>query len=197
MRPMHIDDWYIPFRQDDVILRDALASMTAVQAPQGDIPLMVQLVENPRYRIPGLSIFHGAVDLAQHDFIHIILGRGVRAKDEAFTIGFTMGSTKRVSTSEEDLYAAISRYLYPGIYKFTEDDILVFRDAVRLGFISECAGLDELDFEPWLDWPLRDIREQINLEKDLLLAYFAIEKKRFPDAIESQRLLDETGPSSS
>jgi hypothetical protein len=41
---------------------------------------MIQLVENPRFNLPGIDLFHGAVDLATHDAIHILLGRGLLPK---------------------------------------------------------------------------------------------------------------------
>lgn len=183
-------DWYIPFHQDMLTLRQAHESMSVVRAEQEEIPLMVQLVENPKFHIPGFHLFHGAVDLNQHDYIHIVLGRGLLEKDEAFTIGFTMGSTNKVTTTEEKLYALISQYLYPRVYKFSKEDIEIFRNAIRLGYISSCLPLDEFDFSLHLDTPLYNIRERLGLERELILAYYKIEKQRYPDALESSRLLD-------
>lgn len=185
-------DWYIPYRQDNISLRQAKQSMVSVQAQEDEIPLMVQLVENPRYQIPGFRLFHGAVDLEQHDFIHIILGRGLLEKDEAFTIGFTMGTTNKVSTTEEKLYSIIAQYLYPRVYKFDKDDIEVFRNAVRLGYISGCAALDEFDFNSCLDLNLREVREMLGIETDLMLAYYKIEQQRYPGVKECKRLLDQS-----
>ena len=182
--------WHIPFRQDALTLRQAHESMKLVRAEQEEIPLMVQLVENPKFQIPGFQLFHGAVDLIQHDYIHIVLGRGLLQKDEAFTIGFTMGSTNKITTTEENLYALISRYLYPKVYKFSKDDIEVFKDAIRLAYISRCEALDEFDFTPLLDEPLYEVRNSVGLEGDLLLAYYQIEKDRYPNTPDSQRLLD-------
>lgn len=183
-------DWHVPFLQGDITLRQAHNSMQSVRAQQYDVPLMVQLVENPRYSIPGFRLFHGAVDLLQHDFIHIALGRGLLEKDEAFTIGFTMGSTNKVTTTEETLYALISKYLYPKVYKFSSDDIEVFKDAVRLAYISGSEPLDEFDFKPYLDQPLVQLREALKLEVDLLLAYYKVEMRRYPQSPECVRLLD-------
>jgi hypothetical protein len=86
--------WHLPLSNGDITLDAALASLRRVGAPAADIPLMVQLIENPKYRIPCLDLFHGRVALDQHDVIHILLGRGLLNKDEGFTIGFTMGSSK-------------------------------------------------------------------------------------------------------
>lgn len=187
--PVSYRDWHLPLRRDQLTLRAALADMQRVSAEQGEVPLMVQLVENPRYRIPGLTIFHGAVDLHQHDCIHLILGRGLLPMDEAFTIGFTMGSTQRVSTLEKQLFALISKHLYPPFYQFGDDDLRVFRDAVRLGHISGCQPLDEVEFDRYLDTTLAEARQRIGLEVDLLQAYYAIERRRYPENPASGRLL--------
>ncbi|MFV2061701.1 MAG: hypothetical protein ACC653_13535, partial [Gammaproteobacteria bacterium] len=159
-------DWHIPLSDDNISLRQALDSLDSVKAEQNEIPLMVQLVENPKYRFPGFEIFHGAVDLQQHDCIHILLGRGLASIDEAFTIGFTMGTTNKVSTTEERLYGLISQYFYPAVYQFCEDDMAVFKNAVRLGFISECPALDTVDFVQFMDKTIKQIRHALSLETD-------------------------------
>ena len=183
-------EWHNPLRRDQFTLQEVHASMAQAGAGQDEIPLMIQLVENPAYKIPGFTLFHGAVDLVQHDYIHIMLGRGMLEMDEAFTIGFTMGSTKKVTTTEEQLFTLIAKYLYPAVYQFGEREIAVFKDAVRLAYISGCLPLDEVDFKPWLHLPIRTIRKKIGLETGLLRAYYEIEKKRYPDSPASQRLLN-------
>src|SRR3954447_21380778 len=125
-------EWHIPLSREEMSLRDAAADLALVGAAPDDIPFMVRLAENPKF-----NLFHGAVDLKTHDYIHALLGRGLLAKDEAFVIGFTMGSTQRLSATEERLFRLVAEHLYPGIYRFTEEDVRVFRDAVRLAFVSE------------------------------------------------------------
>jgi hypothetical protein len=120
--------------------------MQSIRAAPHTIPLLVQLLENPRYHLPGVTQFHGAVDLAQHDCIHIILGRGLLEMDEAFTIGFTMGSTRQVSKAEIHLFAWIAQFWCPRLYRFSSDAIAVFRDAVAVGAKSGCLPLDSVDF---------------------------------------------------
>jgi hypothetical protein len=183
-------DWHIPLSRDEMTLREATENLAALGAKQEDIPLMIQLVENPRFNLPGFDVFHGAVDLKTHDRIHILLGRGLLPMDEAFTIGFTMGSTNRVSTLEENLYAFFSKHLYPKVYRFKEDDIRVFKDASKLGYISDCRPLNETNFDEFMDVSLRQARAQLGIETPLLRAYFEIEKRRYPASKASQRLLD-------
>ena len=63
-----------------VALAEAIEDMRRVGAAQAEIPLLVQLIENPRYKVPGIDLFHGRVELHQHDAIHILLGRGLLNK---------------------------------------------------------------------------------------------------------------------
>lgn len=182
-------NWHIPLSHDKMSLHAALKDLSTVKAQQQEIPLMVKLVENPKFNMPGFEIFHGAVDLQQHDCIHILLGRGLLSMDEAFTIGFTMGTTNKVSTTEEKLYALIAKYFYPETYQFNESDIEVFKNAVRLGYISSAEALDQVDFSIYMSMPLHLIRDKLGLELVLLKAYYYIEKNRYPNSVASQRLL--------
>lgn len=188
--PPAVRNWFIPLSQGDISLREGLARMQTIALPQESIPLIVQLVENPKFDLPGIDIFSGATDLSTHDYIHLILGRGVLPKDEAFVLGFTMGSTNRVGDIEEKLYGLFTRFLYPKHYRFSDDDFQVYKDAVRLGYISDCRSLADVDYDAMLDLSLSKARADIGVETDLLRAYYKIEKQRYPDSFESQRLLD-------
>jgi hypothetical protein len=182
-------DWIVPINEESLTLRQILEGSAHLRADQGDIPFIIQLVENPKFDIPGVNLFNGAVDLHTHDCIHALLGRGMLPKDEAFVIGFTMGSTNRVSTTEEKLFALAARHLYPGPYKFSEEEIHVFKDAVRLGFVSDCEPLSEVDYARYMDLPVGAIRERIGLETDLLKAYYRIEQSRYPEDRASRRVV--------
>ena len=183
-------DWHIPLSRGELTLREGLDSLAAVGARQREIPLIVRLLENPKYRLPGMTLFHGAVDLEAHDRIHILLGRGLLTGDEAFTIGFTMGSTKHVRRSEEWLFGMLARHVYPLPYTFDDTAVRIFNDAVRLGGISACRALNQVDYDQYLDRPLREIRRVLGLETDLLAACYRIEMQRYPDSVASRRLLD-------
>lgn len=186
----HYSDWHIPLSRQAITLAEALQSLSRVGAAPQEVPLMVRLVENPAFKLPGFTLFHGAVNLETHDAIHILLGRGLLPEDEAFTIGYTMGSTKKVAAHEKELFALISKYLYPAEYKFNQRCIQIFKDAVHLAQLSACQALDSIDFNRYLSWTLDDVRRELGIEIDLLKAYFNIEKNRYPDSPGSQRLLD-------
>lgn len=182
--------WHVPLSRAELALRAAYESLSVSGMTQRDVPFIVQLVENPRYDLPGLEIFSGATYLQSHDYLHILLGRGLLPKDEAFVLGFTMGSSNRVGEVEERLFTLIARYLYPKGYRFDDEDVAVYKDAVGLGHISDCRPLAEVDCTPMLDWPIGRVRREISLEEDLLRAYYAIEARRYPGSPESRRLLD-------
>ena len=188
--PESMCDWFIPLSETGKTLRQAYNDMQTIGFRQEAIPLIIQLVENPRYALPGLELFSGATDLETHDYIHLILGRGVLPKDEAFVLGFTMGSTNRMTVLEEKLYGLFSRFLYPRDYRFTDEDFQVYKNAVRLAYISNCQPMDKIDYHQLLDLPLETIRKQLGIETPLLRAYYQIEKQRYPDCVESRRLLD-------
>jgi hypothetical protein len=93
-----------------------------------------------------------------------------------------------MTRTEEKVYSFCSQYLYPKVYQFSDSDIKTFKDAVRLGFISDCIPLDKVDYTLFREMSIDEAREAIGIEKQLLGAYFTIEKKRHPDSFESKRL---------
>jgi hypothetical protein len=181
-------DWIVPLDVKEVTLKQIIDSAAHIMAGQDDIPLVIQLIENPKFDIPVIDLFNGAVDIQAHDCIHALLGRGLLPKDEAFVIGFTMGSTNRVSQTEEKLFSLAAKYLYPGPYKFNDEEIQIFKDAVRLGYISDCQRLDKVDYKKYMDWDIDRLRDELGIEKNLLKAYYEIEINRHPDSKTSQRL---------
>lgn len=185
-----LKNWFVPLSCREQTLRSAYNDLQEFGLKQDEVPLIIQWVENPRFDLPGIDLFHGATDIEKHDYIHILLGRGIQSKDEAFVLGFTMGSTNRVTTAEERLYTFFAKHLYPRNYRFTDEETHVYKDAVKLGYVSDCQPLSEIDYTPYLDWKLGDIRRALGIEEDLLRAYYAIEKRRYPDSFDSQRLLD-------
>ena len=69
-------NWIVPLSETRMTLREAYATLLAVGNDPSEVPLMVRLVENPEYHFGGLGFFKGRVTLEQHDYIHIVLGRG-------------------------------------------------------------------------------------------------------------------------
>ncbi len=186
--------WLLPLSWGHLTLRDAFQYLGVVGAPQGKIPEVIRWTEGKDSHLVK-QFFYGGVDLRAHDYIHILLGRGLLPKDEAFVIGFTMGSTNRLHSMNEDAFAYIAKHHYPNAYRMDDESREVFLDASKLGFISDCLPLDQIDFSPFLDLTVDEVRKRINLRPDLLEAYYRdVEQVRFPNDPASRRLLPPKPP---
>jgi hypothetical protein len=180
--------WVINLSEEDMTVREALEfQMKAGSADQVNIPLIVKLIENPRYNIPYITIFDGAVNLYEHDIIHVLLGRGMLQKDEAFIIGFTMGSSNKMSTLQKRFYTLIAKFLYPKYYKFNCEDVEVFKKGAHLGYVSDCTPLNEVNYKELMDLTIKEAREKVGLDVDLLKAYYKSEKLKYSNDLASQR----------
>lgn len=166
----------------------ALASVPPLTT-KSELPLMLRLQRDPDLSFLGQLVFQAGLDQHQHDCIHILLGRGLLPMDQAFVLGFTLGSSKKGSMPESKLHAEVGRHFYKKVQLFSESESAVFKEGIKLAYLSFCAPLDNFDFRPWHNQPLRDIREAIGLEQELLQAYFAVEKHRYPHSLAAQRLL--------
>ena len=182
-----INSWHIPLHSNKQwTLEKALKTMDGFSLAPQDVPLIIQLVENPKYDI---GLFSGNTTLRAHDCIHILFGRGLLLKDEAFVIGYTMGSTKKMARWRRNLFMFISKYLYPEGYKFGEEERFVFNSAVLLG--QDCpTDLSKVDFDSKfiLSTDLNELRSELGLDKNKINCYYNLERLLFNDR-ESKRLI--------
>jgi hypothetical protein len=150
------------------------------------VPLIIKLVENPDYFTSKL--FTGAVDLSKHDCIHVLLGRGLLPKDEAFVIGYTMGSAKKMKRWRRNLFMFFAKYLYPEGYRLGEEERFIFNMGIKLGSLIE-EDLSLVDFKSLNKLSPRSLRQKLGVDENLLMNYYLLEKVLFPNSLESQRLL--------
>lgn len=181
-------DWHIPYHHDALTLQAAIATLPQSEPSPLEQSLMLQCLSNLNSADTGFQLFHGDVDQHKDNCIHIILGRGLLKMDQAFTFGFTLGCAKKGIMAEETLNAYISRHLHPSLARLNEDELAVFKDAVKLASISCCVALDRFNFADWQDQPIRVLRDAIGLEHDLIAAHYAVEQRRYPHNKASQRL---------
>ncbi len=180
-----INNWHVPLNESQTTLSGGLESMDGFKLEAEDVPLIIKLVENPKYDI---GLFAGNVSLYNHDCIHLLLGRGLRVKDEAFVIGFTMGSTKKMWRWRRNLYMFCAKYLFPEGYSFGEEERFVFNMGVMAG--SQCsADLSKADCFKLKNFKIDYARKLLDIDKKLLKYCYEVEKKCFPNSEESQRLL--------
>ena len=179
------EKWHIRLGRQ-LKLGEAKDTMRSFTLAQEDVPLIIKLTENPEYFTSKL--FTGAVDLFAHDCIHIILGRGLLVKDEAFVIGYTMGSAKKMWRWRRNLFMWICKNLYPEGYEFGEEERFVFYCGVMAG--SKCdVDLSEIKFNELLNYELAEVRHLLGVDEELLRCYYCTEKRLFKDSVESKRLV--------
>ena len=97
---------------------------------QSSIHWFVWLIENPN-RPVSLT---GAVDLYNHDIIHILLDRNMDVRDEAMVIGFTMGNSETTSSWVRWLFEFCAKYFYPIGYRFDEKDLIEYERGFAYGY---------------------------------------------------------------
>jgi hypothetical protein len=174
--------WLPGLDNDALTLREVLATLPA--APPSAIPWIVRLFENPA----GWLHLHGAVDLAHHDRIHVLLGRGLLGQDEAFVIGFTMGSTKRLSWLEQWFFKFVAAYLYPEPYRIPWPTLAAYDLGVEAGRSLGVKNLHLAVGDDRLDRPLGEVRRGIGIDPDRLREFFAREQAALPGTAASRRL---------
>ena len=178
------EEWHHPLSKGNMLLGRVLSGMRDFKLAQEDVPLIIKLTENPNYFTSKL--FTGAVDLFTHDCIHVLLGRGLLPKDEAFVIGYTMGSSKKMKRWRRNLFMFMSKHFYPEGYKFGEEERFVFNIGVMAGSLCP-TDLSQINFKKYLNKQTGTIRKELKIDVDFLKKYYTLEKKCFSDA-ESQRL---------
>ena len=126
---------------------------------QSKIHWFVWMLENPQSPIS----LTGAIDLENHDIIHILLARGMDIRDEAMVIGFTMGNSTETSSLVKWLFEFCARYLYPAGYRFTDADIVEFNKGYAYGYTRPERNIHLAEFD--ITQNISDIREKwgINL----------------------------------
>ena len=174
--------WCPGLDNDALTLREVLATLPA--APPTAIPWIVRLFENPA----GWLHLHGAVDLAHHDRIHVLLGRGLLGQDEAFVIGFTMGSTKRLSRLEQWFFKLVAASLYPVPYRIPWPTLAAYDLGVEAGRAMGVQNVHLAVGDDRLDRPLGDIRRELGIDPERLKDFFARERAALPGTAASARL---------
>ena len=104
----------------------------------------------------------GAIDLYNHDIIHILLDRGMLNRDEAMVIGFTMGNSETTSSWVRWLFEFCARYLYPVSYRFNEYDLLEFERGFAYGYTRSRRNIHLAKFDVKRD--IEEIRKEWGIE---------------------------------
>ncbi len=174
--------WFPGLDNDHLTLREVLATLPA--APPQAIPWIVRLFENPH----GWLRLHGAVDLAHHDRIHVLLGRGLLNQDEAFVIGFTMGATKAVSRLERCFFRYVVSHVYPSPYRIPLPILAAYDLGLEAGREMPALDVHLAVTDRMLDRPLGEVRRALGIDSRRLRDFYARERAALPDTPASRRL---------
>ncbi len=185
-------EWNPGLDNDHLTLGHVLSTMPSIEA--SDVPLWIRIIENPASPVA----FPGAITLANHDAVHVVLGRGLMTQDEAFVIGYTMGADRALRDWHGQAFAWISHRLYRPPYRFSAGDLVSFRLGLWEGRIQPCKNINKVDFSALHGNSMRDLRARLGVCRNRLYSVYAYEKSLLPDTKASRRLdidMDKLDPS--
>ncbi len=174
--------WHPGVDQPNRTIDSVIRSMPA--APATEIPWIVRLFENPQSWIR----FRGAVDLEDHDVMHVLLGRGLQDQDEAFVLGFAMGTAKQVRWWEYHFFQFLIARLYPEPYRIPKFLHPAFKLGVRCGQETGKKNLYKSSLKNLRPLTIEDARREAGIDPEVLRRYYREEQSAIPITIASLRL---------
>ena len=141
------------------ILKEAIATFKKFDTYKepSSINWFVWLIENPKSPFS----LTGAIDLYNHDIIHILLGRGMDVKDEALVIGFTMGNSEYTNSLVKWLFLLCARMLYPSGYRFGDAEIKEYNRGYSYGLTRRKRNIHLEIFD--IEEDVSDIRRRFGI----------------------------------
>ncbi len=127
---------------------------------QSDIPWIVWLLENPDSIFP----LPGKINLYNHDCLHVLLGRDFFPFDEAFVVGFTMGSDMRANRFHLAVFKILSSLFYPQKYKFNREHFKLFDLAFDYGRRLKVKNLNQFNFKAYENKTVGELRKYLGIE---------------------------------
>ena len=142
----------------NLTLKDSLQRINADE--QSDIPFLVWLLENPESLFP----LPGKINLYNHDCWHILLDRGRSLFDEAFVVGFTMGSERATNQFHLAVFKFLSNLLYPQPYKFEGEHFKLFDLGFNYGRKLKVKNLNQVDFKAYENQTVGELRKLFGID---------------------------------
>ncbi|MDJ0631673.1 MAG: hypothetical protein QNJ34_00635 [Xenococcaceae cyanobacterium MO_188.B29] len=137
---------------------------------QSDIPFLVWLLENPDSIFP----LPGKINLYNHDCLHILLDRDISVLDEAFVVGFTMGSDVKTNRFHLAVFKFLSSVFYPKQYKFNREQFKLFDIAFNYGRKLKIKNLNHLDFKVHENKTVGELRKLFGIDLEEVKQCFAL-----------------------
>ncbi|MEH2184316.1 hypothetical protein [Nostoc sp.] len=169
---------------DQLTLKQAYSALEGDE--QADIPFLVWLLENPG----SFLALPGKINLRNHDYVHILLGREQSAQDEAFILGFTMGNDLKTKWFHLAIFKFFAQFLYPKAYQFCRNDLEAFDLGFAYGRRLKVKQLNEFNFAAYENEPISSIRQRLGIDVDEIKLLRQFEFWLIPDASTSQKLFN-------
>ncbi len=174
--------WYPGVEETDRSIDTVMRTLPAT--PAGQIPWIVKLFESPSSWLR----FRGAIDLEDHDILHVLLGRGLQDQDEAFVLGFAMGTAKRVRWWEYYFFQFVIARLYPEPYRIPKYLHAAFELGVKCGRETGNQDLYRAPLRGLRSLSIAHARIQAGIDPLILKKYYRQEQLAIPTTIASLRL---------
>ncbi len=154
-------------------------------SPIQEMPKIITLLENPSSPIylPGPAM----IDV--HDILHCLVLRGLRAQDEAFVIGFTMGAAQDANAADRIAFKNLAGALYPKPFHFSEADLRVFDVGFDLGLQCTTRNLHLLKADDFRQLTWVEAVDAASISPANLLAALRAEIRLQLDTKTSVRLI--------
>lgn len=176
------NQWTPGLDNDHLTMQQVIDSLP--QAPPDAIPWQVKLLENDEW----WTSFPGAISLARHDCVHVLLGRGLMPQDEAFVIGYTMGAAQHCKNWQYQIFRIAAKNFYPHPYRFTRDHMIAYDLAYARGMSSEASNLEYFPFELFMDYTVGNLRRRLGINHHQLRSIYRHEQILLPTTRASRRL---------
>lgn len=174
--------WYPGLDNETATIGQILATLPKV--PETAIPWLIRFFENP----DSWFRFRGAIHLADHDVLHVLLGRGLQDQDEAFVLGFAMGTAKKVSLFQYYVFKWVMVHLYPEPYRIPSFLLPAFDIGMRCGVQTGRKNLYQEPLKELKNLTVKEARNHCGIDSTILRQGFREEQDRIPFTIASLRL---------
>ncbi len=165
--------WYPGLDTDHLSVGQVLDTMPGIQSE--DIPSIISAFESPNspLKLPG------ACTLAQHDVLHVLLGRGLVDQDEAFVLGFTAVADPQFTSEDMDRYK-FAFSIYPEPYCIRGCDLLAFELGVKAAQQMKLGDIIALDVASVRNRLIGQMRRDLGIDTEVLLDIYDEERRCIP-----------------
>ena len=126
--------------------------------------------------------------MEDHDVLHVLLGRGLQDQDEAFVLGFAMGTAKKVSWLQYHIFQYTLSRLYPEPYRIPRFLHPAFQLGVKCGQLTGARDLYKRPLKNLRSFSIQEARREAGIDSEVLREFYRREQLAIPITIASLRL---------